>query len=474
MLLVKLTMLRKVKLRKSLALTVPTVFSFIIVSAQDNSPYSRYGLGNQSPTTNIANRGMGGVSAAYNGFHDPYTVNYANPASFSFFQSFQEPNSKKLNSGRVIFNIGADAQGRTLTDQAVQAKFTSPNILFSHLMVGMPLRKNWGMALGIRPLTGINYKIQSPGFIKDPNTGNIIDSSTTLYEGKGGVYLGSLGTGVKIKTGNFQYLSIGVNGGYMFGSRDYSSRLSLKNDSINYASANFEHKTGMGGLYFDAGLQYYFKASDQILVSLGAYGNWKQKISTNRNTVAETYTYSSETGYIPIDTAAYTSNVKGNFIYPSSITGGFMIQKVGGTDNEAGWMLGADFTRNNWDQYRFEGAPDSSVKSNWQAKIGAEFHPAPKNNFLSRTAYRVGFFTGPDYIYARQTKTPVFGVTAGLGLPIANYNMMTRQASMVNLSFEYIKRGNSNNLIKENLYRLSVGFSLTDLWFGGKTKYYED
>jgi len=48
------------------------------------------------------------------------------------------------------------------------------------------------------------------------------------------------------------------------------------------------------------------------------------------------------------------------------------------------------------------------------------------------------------------------------------------QASMINLGFEYVKRGNKSNILSENLYRLSVGFSLTDLWFIGKTKYFED
>jgi 1,4-dihydroxy-2-naphthoate octaprenyltransferase len=33
--------------------------------AQENSPYSRYGLGDISPSTNIVNRGMGSLSAAY-------------------------------------------------------------------------------------------------------------------------------------------------------------------------------------------------------------------------------------------------------------------------------------------------------------------------------------------------------------------------------------------------------------------------
>ena len=33
--------------------------------AQDNSPYSRYGLGDLSPNTNISSRGMAGLNAAY-------------------------------------------------------------------------------------------------------------------------------------------------------------------------------------------------------------------------------------------------------------------------------------------------------------------------------------------------------------------------------------------------------------------------
>lgn len=473
MLLVRLTMLRKLRCSKSQALAVLSTLLFYNALAQDNSPYSRYGLGNQVPTTNVANRGMGGVAAAYN---DAYTVNYANPASYAFFSSFQETNSRKLSSGRVAFNIGADLQSRTLTDRDAQSKFSSPNILFSHVMMGVPVRKNWGLAFGLRPLTSINYKIQNTGVMRDPNTNLPIDSFTTVYEGQGGVYLASLGTAVKFKTGKSQYLSLGVNGGYMFGHRDYSTRLSFINDSIRYSSANYENKTSIGGLYFDAGLQYHFKAGEDLYVGLGAYGNWKQKINTSRNFVAETYTYNPNLGNVPIDTAYSSSNIKSNILYPSSITGGFTIQKLPGIDaNEAGWIVGADFTYNNRKEFRSEGQIDTAVKSNWQAKVGAEFHPIPKKSYLSRTLYRVGFFTGPDYIYLRQKTLPTLGVSVGVGLPIANYSPQARyQASMVNLSFEFIKRGNNDNILKENLYRLSLGFSLTDLWFIGKTKYFED
>jgi hypothetical protein len=42
------------------------------------------------------------------------------------------------------------------------------------------------------------------------------------------------------------------------------------------------------------------------------------------------------------------------------------------------------------------------------------------------------------------------------------------QSTMVNLAFEYSKRGNNDNLLKENMFRVSLGFNFTDLWFGKK------
>ena len=63
----------------------------IVLLAQDNSPYSRYGLGDLTPNTNIVNRGMGSFSAAYS---DPLSINFSNPASYAAFLSYLEPNAK--------------------------------------------------------------------------------------------------------------------------------------------------------------------------------------------------------------------------------------------------------------------------------------------------------------------------------------------------------------------------------------------
>jgi len=85
-------------------------------------------------------------------------------------------------------------------------------------------------------------------------------------------------------------------------------------------------------------------------------------------------------------------------------------------------------------------------------------------------AYRAGFSFGPDYVNM-QEELPRLGVSVGLGLPLANYNRLSPdQFSIINVALEYNKRGNNDNLLKENLFRVSVGLSFSDLWFR-KRKY---
>src|SRR6476620_11694744 len=129
---------------------IPSLFSlvaFTSLNAQDNSPYSRYGLGNQTPRTNVVNRGMGGVSAAYVGtylgyaqggyygdstaFTEVTSVNYNNPASFSAFQANMEQRSGKVASGRVILDVGVSIGSRKLAEPNTPLSFTSSDASFS-------------------------------------------------------------------------------------------------------------------------------------------------------------------------------------------------------------------------------------------------------------------------------------------------------------------------------------------------------
>jgi hypothetical protein len=431
------------------------------VSAQDNSPYSRYGLGDNVPVTNINSRAMGGISAGYN---DILSINFNNPASYGSFQAIKEASTKKMAYGRAILDVGMNFENRTLRQPNNINKFTASNALFSHVQVGVPLRSNWGLSFGLRPMNRISYKITSLDKLVDPNSGLPIDSAVTLNEGDGGAYLASAGLGHRFIINTNQSLSIGFNAGYLFGKKDYSTRRSIFNDSILYNSGNSQTKTTYGNIYANAGLQYQAKLKKDLFLSIGLQGNWKQKLNASQDIIRETYYYDESSGYVRLDSVYEQKEIKGTITYPGSYTAGFVIEKLVGP-KQAGWLLGIDYIQNKWSDYRFYGQPDNNVQDKWELRVGTQLRPVPKSNYFSNVAYRAGFFVGPDYILVNK-KLPTFGITAGVGLPLVNYNRLSPgQATIINLAFEYIKRGNNHNLLKENMFRVSVGLSLSDFWF---------
>jgi hypothetical protein len=53
-------------------------------------------------------------------------------------------------------------------------------------------------------------------------------------------------------------------------------------------------------------------------------------------------------------------------------------------------------------------------------------------------------------------------VTAGVGLPVG----IGQASSMVNVAVQYGQMGSlSNNLVKENYWRINFGFTFSDRWF---------
>jgi len=456
--LVKSTTLEKIiamRLKKSIAASFFFLIS-IIVLAQDNSPYSRYGLGDLAPKTNIVTRGMGSFSAAY---ADPLSINFNNPASYSSFISYREEKSKKAASGRVLFDVGLNFENHSLREKNTPQKFTSSNALFSYLQLGLPLKRNWGLNFGLRQISRVGYKIVRVERLHDPVTGNAIDSTFTEFSGDGGTFLANAGTGFAIKN-----LSVGINFGYLFGRKEFATKRAFI-DTVEFNSSNHTTKTSFGNVFLNGGIQYKIDLSKKLLVRLGAYGNLKQTLNAEQDIVRETFTRGVN-GDIRLDSVYEQNGVKGKIIYPSGYGVGLVLEKKPDQQNNkyATWLIGVDFVQNNWDQYRFYGATDL-VRNNWELRAGAQIRPEPKRNYFSNVAYRAGIFMGEDYIQVGNS-LPLTGISFGMGLPLANYNQSARtQASIVNISLEYIRRGNNDNLLKENLFRLSVGLSLSDLWF---------
>lgn len=444
------------------ALSISSFFTIMALAAatglqaQDNSPYSRYGIGNLVPNTNINNRAMGGISAAYADF---MSINFSNPASYSRFQALLEERSKQMASGRVILDVGLNIDNRTLREPNQPTKFSNTNATFSHVQLGVPLRKNWGMSFGLRPISRVGYKIARTERLTDGVTGRPIDTAVTEFNGSGGAFLPSIGTGFAI--GNF---SAGINVGYLFGRKEFNTSRFITNDTVFHYGSNHITNSSFGDLYFNAGAQYRITLNKRTTLSLGVAGNLQQDIKGTQDVVRQV-----QIGSNFADTVYNQSDVAGSVTYPASYTGGLVLENTFGSTGS--FLLGADLMQTKWSNYRYFGAIDS-VQDNWQVRVGGHYRPSAKTggNYWNNVTYRAGFFFGPDYIRIGN-QIPLYGITFGMGLPLANYNRLSPyQFTTINLALEYERRGNNENALKENMFRISLGLNFSDLWFT-KRKY---
>jgi hypothetical protein len=443
---------------KSLALFVMVLSAFSTVNAQDNSPYSRYGIGDLMPNTNITTRGMGGISA---GFIDLISVNLNNPASYSQFKTFLEEKTLKSMSGRVVLDIGTNFDNRTLKSTTGPEKFTSSNAIFSYMQMGIPIKNNIGMSFGLRPISRIGYHITRRERLFDPMTNKPIDSALTEFKGDGGSYLASTGAGFAIKN-----LSVGFNVGYLFGNKNYSTKRALLNDSVEYKNSNHSTKTNYGNVHLNFGAQYNIAIKKNRSIRLGAYGALQQKLNASTDMISETFVRNITAGDLTLDSVSYQKDVKGDIILPSNLGVGFVYERLQDKDSP-GYLFGVDFVQTKWENYRYYGNRDQ-VTDSWQLRFGGQLRPIPSRNYWSNVAYRAGFFFGPDYVKVQKSLSQ-YGITLGLELPLINYNRLSPgQYTRLNLAFEYINRGNNDNLLKDNNFRISAGFNLSDIWFGKK------
>lgn len=408
--------------------------------SQLNSPYSRYGIGNLTPQGNISNRAMGGISAA---IADPSSQNTVNPASY----------------GNLVFttlDFAIEYNGMNLKSKVPVENFKSNYAILSYLNVGVPLlsgnerasksKTSWALSFGLKPVSKINYSVSS-------SQRSSIDSTTSIYQGEGGINKAYIGSALKLK--NF---SFGFNSGYLFGEKNYSTQLIFNNDSVHYNKAYYQTNTHFGGIFLDLGAQYQIALKKGYL-RLGAYTDLKSTYNARRDETRETFTYGNYNEINPIDSVYETVGDKGKILIPSTYGFGLVYEN----DH---LLIGADYETSQWSDYTFFGQKDFTQNS-WLAKVGFQYYPATttSTSFLSFVKYRAGFSIGKDYINI-DNQMPVYTISAGAALPLRlRRSFYDRQFSLMNITFEYGSRGNKNNNITESSYKLSFGFSLSDVWF---------
>ena len=414
---------------------------------KENSPFSRFGLGNVSPQYLVGNGSMGGLRSAY---RDPYSYNPQNPASLPSLKS-------------AALEIGLSAKYNTIKDGSNTSSDWSGNI--SHVALGFPTysvinevldRKprqlRWGMGFSLMPYNTVGYNILTEG--KAPNTDTV--NVANFYIGSGGTYRVMWGNGVSYKG-----FSAGVNLGYIFGRMNYIRQTELSANVITPYANYFEDNYNLRGLTWNAGVQYDFTLDPQSNplekgnrkhIIIGLYGNPSTSFSTNSGSYYRRTIIGFNT-----DSISSSSEIKGKGKLPSEITAGISYE------NGMALKIGAEFSTSKWSQYQNDARPET-LKDISQFAIGAEFilNKNKLRNEEEKIRWRLGFRTGKDprSLQNEQLSNQVF--TAGMSLPLRVGR--GSQISYLSLGLEMGKLGTAK--LKEDYFKISAGFTLNDnTWF---------
>lgn len=427
---------KKIKIQNYFSFVLSFIFCllssvFCIVTAQTttSSPYSRYGIGDIQGSGLIQNMSMGGISQ---GINNPYNINISNPASYSSLQL-------------TTFETAIHSNFSTLSTTTLANTVNSSS--FGYLALAFPVSKKCGASLGLLPFSRVGYKIS------DEETRNDIGKIKYLYEGTGGINQFYAGASYKI----YKNLSLGMNASYLFGLINKTRTVEIP-DTSNIFFTSIKNNTTVSDFYFNYGLQYTDSLKKDWVATVGITGALSSKIKINNDTLTNRYLYTSTGSVAVLDTIQYNvdnDKTKGYFTLPAYFGIGVAFKK------NTKWLIGIDYTIQNWSNYKMIEQNDGLVNS-WKIATGVQYVPKADamKGYFKLVQYRMGLYYSNTNLQINGNRLNDYGFSLGLGLPVR------RALSTIHLAVIVGQRGTTaNGLLQEQYTRFSVGFTLNDKWF---------
>lgn len=399
-----------------LILLFPFAFN-VYGQKQVNSPFSRFNIGSLEPAGSFKSQGMGGVSL---GLRDNSSIFFTNPASYS-----------SLDTNSFIFDFGVDYSMNKLTDGS--SEYTSDDMNFDHMIMGFPIGKNWGVGVGIVPLSNGYYNMTE-------TLANSGGNYTATHKGNGGMNSLFVGTGVKV----FKNFSAGVNMTVLFGQIDRQNDF-IFDDLYNSFNNGSTENLQLSGINFDYGIQYTLPIKKNYFLNAGASLTAGKRYKSSYTNFVYKYT-----SFGTVDTMSYVDNSSGSFLIPGTFRAGLAFGKVNVL------TIGIDYVRSNWSESDIPGSTGFAADSKMYL-AGIEYTPDKFANFgfLKRVDYRMGFHGGDNYLIIDGKQVKEKGASFGVGIPLrkthskANFfvDFTRKSASAASLKREdYITFGASINL----------------------------
>lgn len=411
----------------------------------------------------------------------PVFVNVGNPASYALV---------RLTTLELGLNI-------TFSDfSGPSSKSFNKSSNFSYGALAFPIRSKGGACFGVMPFTFVGSTTSNT--LAESGIGDV----TYQYDGSGGLNKFFLGYGVmpfntrlskfrsrhlyipdSLKTlhGSAYYLyelgakllndlSIGANGYYIKGNISNTARVIYPDNTLFYntfrdrafslsdVTGSFGIQTAFSVDSVRAGQGRRRALNEKVKFTFGYTFNINNSLHTTYNAMSYNYKLAGGTETI-VDTVFYKVD------QPASVK--LPLEQGFGIGFKKGEKLNvvADYSITRWQDFRYLDNV-SDLKQNQRIAIGANFVPEKyavgRNSYLRRVNYRLGFNYQTGYIQVNNTRISGYTISAGLGLPVG----IGRMSSMVHIGGQYGTLGTTaNGLIRENFWRINIGFTFSDKWF---------
>lgn len=417
-------------MRNRLALLFVIFFTFISFSLPGqkliNTPFSRFNIGTLEPAGSFRSLSMGGTGTA---MRDNNTIFFTNPASYSSFDTTS-----------FLFDFGLDYSLTFLKSETDTA--FSDDMNFDHLLMGFPIARGFGVALGVLPVSNGYFRI-TDNVVGDP----LIGDYSEIHAGEGGFNKVFIGSGIKI-TRNF---SAGVNLSILFGSLKRTNQFDFLTDYYTSYNTNKTEKLSLTGINFDYGLQYMAVIRKDYFFNAGVSYSSSMNCNSDYENISLRYNV-----YGNYDTLLYYRNDTTKATIPGTFRLGISFGK------KDKFTAGIDYISTNWSNALIYGT-EGYLADTRALLFGAEFIPEKLSNysFIKRMEYRIGGHIEDNYLILNGEQMKEWGLSLGIGIP------MRRTLSKTNLFLDFTRKSNSAGpeLIRENFITMGLSLNLHDWWF---------
>ena len=428
-----------------------------LAQPKQNSPYSRYGIGDPVNQFFAAQAGFGGQTAA---FHDPFHLNLLNPASYAHLRA-------------TTLDVGLFAKNSTYKSDKSSLNTWSGNL--GYLALGFPLRSpinevldrnkspwKFGMGMALTPNSLVGYNVETRDTLPD------LGAVENTFEGNGGTYRFTWSNAVRYKR-----TALGVNLGWIFGKNTFENE-TIFGDGLTWGDSfptfhnNYRDDIRMNGFVWNLGLQHDFvlkyaendKETPTRWITLGVTGEANHDITSTADRIfLRSRGRLSNGQYQNADTLLLESGVQRTITLPATFSVG--LQYV--IANKL--RVGGQYRYEGWSSFKNEARPDDATYRNTSAvSVGVEYIPdySSYNKYLKRVRLRAGGYFRQDPRVIQGEDLNDTGLTVGLGFPLI---LPRQQTSFVNAALEVGKLG-AGSVVEEMYYRITVGFTLNDnSWF---------